>query len=269
MRYKSLLILLVVAFLFTGCDGYQKILKSNDTELKYKTALEYYNKKDYYKAIQLLDNLRAVTRGTDKAEDVYYYYAYAHYKNNEYILASYYFRSFAKSYPKSDKREECLYMAAYCKFLQAPKYYLDQTTTKEAIDELQLFINMYPQSKRVMDATKHIKELKARLEKKDFHKADMYHRMENWEAAAYALNAFLEEYPVSKYREQALFKIMDSHYNYAENSVRDKKIERYNKVIEAYENLMAEYPESTFKNKADRIKKKSENELDELKQNEE
>ena len=265
MQLLKPIISIALLLSLTACNGYQKILKSNDTELKYEKALEFYNNQDYYKAIQLLDNLRAQTRGTDKAEDVYYYYAYAHYKNEEYILASYYFKNFVKSFPKSDKKEKSLYMAAYCKYMQAPPYYLDQSTTRAAINELDLFTEVYPNSKLVEEANKHISELKKRIEKKEYHKATMYHKMENWEAAAYSLKVFLNRYPVSKYRENALFKILDARYNYAQNSIKAKKPERYNEVLDAYDNLISEYPKSEFRAKADKIKNKSKAVLEDLK----
>ncbi|MGM0647965.1 MAG: outer membrane protein assembly factor BamD, partial [Bacteroidota bacterium] len=166
---------------------------------------------------------------------------------------------------KSDKREESLYMAAYCKYLQAPPYYLDQSTTKEAINELELFTDVYPQSELIVEANKHIGELQDRLEKKEYHKATMYHQMEDWESAAYALEVFLNKYPVTEYREEALFKILNAHYNYAEKSIQSKKQQRYQKVMDAYDNLIAEFPDSEYKNKADRIKEKSIKVLDELK----
>lgn len=261
-RYSTVII--IIFLLLSSCNGYQKILKSDDADMKYEKAMEFYEGQDYYKALQLLDNLRSTTRGTKKAEDVNYYYAYAHYKNNEYILASYYFKLFVKSFPKSDKREECLYMAAYCKYLQAPPFYLDQSTTKEAINEMKLFMDIYPKSELIIDASKHIDELQDRMEKKEFHKARMYHKMEDWEAAAYALEVFLKKYPVTDYREEALFKILDAHYNFAQNSIQGKKQERYQVVLDAYDNLITEFPDSNYKDKADKIIEKSNKVLDEL-----
>ncbi len=263
MRIKPIVIVILLAVL-TGCNGYQKLLKSNDTELKYKKALEFYNEGDYYKAIQLLDNLRSVTRGTSRAEDVFYYYAQAHFKNKEYILASYYFKTFAKSFPRSEKREEALYMAAYCKYLQAPRYNLDQTVTKEAINELQLFIDRYPQSKLVIDASRLVNELEERLEKKQYENAMLYHKMERWEVAAYSLQVFLDEYPVTDYKQEALFFILDARFNYAQNSVKEKQKERYKEAVDAFENLIAEFPETRYKSKAEKIRARTVDALEEL-----
>ena len=40
---------LLVIVLMTSCGEYQSLLKSNDYNLVYKKAIEYYNKGDYHK----------------------------------------------------------------------------------------------------------------------------------------------------------------------------------------------------------------------------
>ena len=67
MNRKSLLPLLFGLFIIlTSCSKYQKLLKSTDNEQKYEMAFAYYEDKDYYRAIQLFDQLQAFYRGTDK-----------------------------------------------------------------------------------------------------------------------------------------------------------------------------------------------------------
>ncbi len=142
--FKKLIffLFLISSVALISCSKYQKLLKGADNEAKYEAAIDYYEKDDYYRALQLFDPLIAVYRGTKKAETLYYYYAYCYYKQQDYILASYYFKRFVKNSPNSDKAEECVYLSAYCTYLDSPKYNLDQTNTYEAIKDLQLFINM-------------------------------------------------------------------------------------------------------------------------------
>jgi len=52
------LLLLSLSLLLVSCSEYQKILKSNDYELKYKSAVEYYQKKDFSRAQALFQELR-------------------------------------------------------------------------------------------------------------------------------------------------------------------------------------------------------------------
>ena len=51
--------------MFFSCSEYQKVLKSEDSELKYSQAIEYYNNEDYStpvfldKSKQLIDELKS------------------------------------------------------------------------------------------------------------------------------------------------------------------------------------------------------------------
>lgn len=61
-------IIVLIISLFSSCSSYQKLLKSEDDALKYEKAISYYNDGNYYKALQLFDQLVTVYRGTSKAE---------------------------------------------------------------------------------------------------------------------------------------------------------------------------------------------------------
>ena len=68
---KNLLNIVLLASLLS-CNGYQKIVKSNDIELKYMMAKNYYEENEYFKALPLLDELHTLFKGTNKAEEVDY-----------------------------------------------------------------------------------------------------------------------------------------------------------------------------------------------------
>ncbi len=136
----------VIALILFGCSDYQKLLKSSDYELKYTKAIEYYEDDDYFRALSLLEELITIYKGTKKAEDIYYYYCYCHYNQDNYVLAGYHYKNFARTYPNSKRKEECLYQSAYCHYLNSPIPSLDQSYTHKAINELQLFINKFPDS---------------------------------------------------------------------------------------------------------------------------
>jgi len=147
---------------------FEKLRASNDNAKKYKEAIRLYNKRDYSKALELFDVLVTRYRGQEQAEDLYYYYAYTNYKLRDYTSARYHFKTFADTYPTSSRAEECRFMAAYCYYLDSPIFSLDQTNTQSAIDALQLFINLYPKSDRVAEASKLIQNLRDKLEEKSY-----------------------------------------------------------------------------------------------------
>lgn len=250
-------LLLVFAGLLISCSEYSKILKSDDQDLRLRKAIEYYESGECYKALPLFEELLGIKKGTDQADSVYYYYAQVHYCLRQNYLANYYFKTFTKNYPNSPFVEECQFMAAMCSYRNSPKYSLDQRQSQLAIEEFQLFINKYPNSSLKDSCNAMIEELHSKIEFKDYEIATLYHKTEKYKAAIVALNNFLQKYPLSKHREEILFLLPESHFLYAENSVEEKKIERYNNCIESYYNFVAAFPESKKKRTAEGYFEKS------------
>lgn len=229
-----------------GCSKYQKTLKGPDNEKKYSMAMEYYEKGDYLRALQLFDQLIPIVRGTDKAEKLYYAYAYCYYNQEDYILASYYFKQFVKNFPSSEYAEECYFKSAYCMYLDSPRYSLDQTNTYDALKELQLFINMYPGSERREECNQLIDNLRYKLQTKAFEIAKMYYKMEDFVAAITSFENILKDFPDTEYKEEILYYMINSYYRYAALSVLSKKKERYQSTIEAYERFITFFPDSKY-----------------------
>lgn len=246
LRRGIYLILSILALIAVSCSEYQKISKSQDFKFKYEKALEFYEREDYYRALSLFDQVIPFYRGTEEAENIAYKYAYAYYNQREYIMGAYYFDRFAKTYPRSERAEECMYMSAYCKYKESPNYKLDQTSTREAISQLQLFINAYPGSERVENCNMLIDELREKLQKKDFEIAKLYFKMDRYEAAVKSFENLLNDYPDSNFKEDALFYTIKSYYYYASKSVRSKRKERYQEAADTYNLFIIEYPESKY-----------------------
>lgn len=244
-----------------SCSPYQKLLKSSDNELKYTKALEYYEKGSYSQAQQLFEQIQAFFKGTDKAEKIAYYNANCYYKQKDYILAGYYFRAFSTNYSTSIYAEEALYLSAYCSYLDSPRSSLDQTSTTEAISSLQLFINQYPKSSRLPECNKLIDELRAKLEKKDIDVAMLYFKMSDYKASVVSLNNVLKDYPDTKSKELILYSILQAKYEYAVNSIYEKRRERLNAAMDSYDELNAGFPVGEYTEKALTIKNSISKEL--------
>ena len=251
-----------IVIILSSCSNYQKLLKSSNNEEKYEMALLYYNQGDYYRAQEIFEQVMPFFRGTEKAEQMYYYYANCHYEQGDNILASYYFKRFTKNFPNSRYAEECFYMSAYCKSLDSPKYSLDQTNTIEAINELHLFIDIYPNSERVTECSELIGTLKLKLEKKAFEIARLYLKMDNYLAAITSFDNLLKTYPGTNYREQTLYYLTESYYYYAINSIQSKKKERLQETLLVYDLFTTTFPDSKYKKNADNYYQNSRKLLD-------
>ncbi|OFY91901.1 MAG: hypothetical protein A3K10_02370 [Bacteroidetes bacterium RIFCSPLOWO2_12_FULL_31_6] len=213
---------------------YQRLLKSTDYTLKYDRAIVYYDKKDFYRALPLFEELLNIYKGTTKAQEIYYYYAYCHYGMGDYLLASYHFKNYTSTFPKGIHAEECQFMNAYCYYRESPVSSLDQEATLKAINEFQLFANLFPQSSRIARCNELIDELRFKLETKSYETGKLYLKTENYKAAIVALNNTLKDFPASKFKDEILYLILKANYFLAINSIDEKKEPRLQDALESY-----------------------------------
>jgi outer membrane protein assembly factor BamD len=241
----SVLALLIITL--GSCKSkYEKLKASNDYAKKYQEAIKYYNQKDYNKALGLFEVLVERYRGRTEAEDLFYYYAFTNYKLKDYTSARYHFKTFADTYPSSTRAEECRFFSAYCYYLDSPIFSLDQDNTLKAIEALQLFINLYPKSDRVTEASKLIQNLRDKLETKAYANAKLYLTIGDYQSAVIAFNNALRDYPDTKYGEEMEYLIVKSQYLYASRSLEYKQEERYTQAIAYADQFSEKYPTSKY-----------------------
>lgn len=253
MKKISTYLILIIAIALTSCDGYNKLLKSSNYELKLERAQQYYAKGNYVKAMALFEELIPVYKGTDKAEEIYYYYSYCNYYQGDYGLAQYHFKNYARSFPNGKHAEECLFLNAYCYYLNSPAYHLDQTDTKNAMAELQNFIDQYPESSRIDSCNKISDLLRGKLERKEHDITIQYFNIGDYKAAIASGNNFAKDFPESRYIDELMYTTVNSYYLLAINSLETKKLERLNLSIESYLKLVDLYPNSSYLSKAESI----------------
>lgn len=252
------LLFFVLLAVLTSCGQYHKIQKSKDNNLKYKSAIEYYEAEKFYRAISLFEELKVVYKGTDKDEEIHFYIANSYYIKKDYMLASYYFDEYAKNFPLSYRIEEIRFLSAYCYYLDSPKYTLDQANTMLAMTKLQEFINLYPESERLDECNRLLDDLRSKLEKKAYETAMLYFKISDYQAASVALEGVLRDFPESTYNEEILFHILKSNYIFASRSVAEKQESRYELVFKAYDKLLKQFPDTKYLSEAEDIYKKSE-----------
>ncbi len=246
-RYPLVLIgIAVIAMVLASCETPEKLMKNPDINYKLKVATEWYNKKEYYKCIPIFEELMGLMKGQRSTEDIYYMYCMANFKQGDYMLAAYHFKSYANTYPTSKKAEDCLFMSAVSNSMLSPKYELDQTYTTKAIDAFQSFINQFPQSSKVDSANKSIIRLRKKLERKALANAELYYKTENYKAAAVSFKNLLTQWPDIDNVERILFMVVKSYNKYAENSIAIRRVERYHSVIDAYKDFYYKYPSSKY-----------------------
>lgn len=262
---KSLSAGLLLLVLVSSCNKYNKISKSKDYEYKLSMADTFYSKKKYKIAQQLYEELFPVFKGTLKFEELYYKDAYCFYYMKMYADAENLFKGFLEVFPNSSKAEEVDYMRSYCFYKQSPKLELEQVNTTRAMGMMQTFINTHPGSARNKEASEIIDKCRAKLEQKEYRAAELYYNMGQYRAAAIAFSTLINNYPESVKGEEYKLKTVKSYYKFAKLSIIDKQVERYEKVIDEYEDFVDRFPESKLLKEAESYSNLSKNHIKDIK----
>lgn len=251
-------ILLLVVLSLVSCGDYQKLLKTDDAELKYTKAVEYFEKGDFMRASTLFDAVATYYKGTERSETVLNYLAKSYMGQKDYFSATEYYKTYVKTYPKGKYVIESKYMIGYCYYLESPDARLDQAATSNAIAALQEFIDVYPESERVVDANKLLDEMKNKLAYKAYLNAKLYYNLgnylgNNYESAVIASQNALRNFPSTSYREELSMLMLESKYQQAVQSVNERKTDRYRNTIDEYYNFVNEFPDGKYRKQAEII----------------
>jgi len=219
---------LTVAFLSTGCkSNFEKIRASGDTDLIYKTAFDLYEAGEYQRSQTLFELIIPQYRGKKELEKIYHTYAYTFYKQGKFVLSNYYFKNFATTFPNSDLKEDAEFMAAFSNYEMSPSYRLDQTFTEQAIEDFQIFTNTYPNSEKITECNRLIDEMRLKQEKKVFEEGNLYFDLRQYQAATSVFENLLKDFPETTRSESVRYMMAKAAYNLAENSIYEKKSDRY------------------------------------------
>jgi outer membrane protein assembly factor BamD len=244
---------LLLLLLLASCGDFNRIQKSDDPMAKYNAALKYYEEGRYAKAAILLGDVMPLLTGLPEGEKAQFMYAYSHYHQKLYIESGYYFQQFYNIYGRSPQAEEALFMHGYSLYLQSPNFKLDQTSTLDAINAMQNFINLYPKSEYKERATLVLDELQHKLAKKAYDNAKLYYEVSRYKAALVVLESFSDDFPDSEYNEEIAYMRVQAAYELAKNSLTSLQRSRYNDVLENYLFFIDRYPESVWAKDAERL----------------
>lgn len=245
-KMKKITILFLVVISFTSCSEYQKVLNKGTVADQYKMATTMYESGKYGKAITLFEKITPSYRAKPQMERIQYMISDAYFQTKQYSLSSYYFDRFTKNYPKSTKKEEAAFLSAQSYYLDSPIFSLDQATTHEALTALQGFIDTYPDSDKIEEANKSVKELQYKLEKKAFATAKQYYHIEDYIASIKSFDNLISDYLGTSFREEATYYKFLASYELGMKSTASKKEKRLKDAIKAYDKLKRNYSESEY-----------------------
>lgn len=261
----SIFACLLVMFL-TSCGEYSKLEKTNDLDYKYEAAKAAYVQGKYSRASQLFGDMLATMKGTPHGEESLYLLAQSNFHAKDYESASTYFKKYYQSYPKGLFVEYARYYSGLALYRQTPDPRLDQSSTKDAINEMQMFLDYYPTTNLKEQTQEMIYKLQDKLVEKEYLSAKMYYDLgtyvgnstyggSNYEACVVTAQNALKDYPYAtpERREEISYLILRAKYHLAKQSVLDKRVLRYRDVVDEYYAFQNDYPESKYIGDAKKI----------------
>jgi outer membrane protein assembly factor BamD len=262
IKLFKILFAVSLLILITSCSGYNKVIKGDDYQEKFRVANDLFDKKQFTRSVPLYEQIYQRMPKTGEGELAYFRIGKAYYEDLDFSMAGYYLGAFSQRFPFSEKAQESLFLSAMCSVNNSPEQSLDQNDTELAINNLQQFIDAYPESVLV-DSCNHIMDrMRLKLERKNFDGVRLYSKTENYRAAVTTAMTFLEDYPRSTSKEEVSYLLVKNSYFLAINSIENKKCERIEQTIERYRTFVAEYPNTPYKAEVNEISDKMHKEFE-------
>jgi len=257
MNKKLFIALLGVAAL-TSCNEYNKLYKSTDNDYKYEAAKAYFAEGQYSKATTILNEQIGLRKGSTQAEESLFLLGLSYMMNGEYSTAALTFQRYYKVYMRGQYVEQARYNAGRSLYLASPEARLDQGGTYSAIQELQLFLEFFPNSDKKEEVQNMIFELQDKLVMKEYLAAKLYYNLgtymgNNYLSAIITAENALKEYPYTYLREDLSLLVLKAKYQQAENSVAEKREERYRETVDEYYGFKNEFPNSKYIKEVEKI----------------
>ncbi|MDY5814270.1 MAG: outer membrane protein assembly factor BamD [Bacteroides sp.] len=255
---KNIIIALLGVVAFSSCGEYNRVLKSTDYEYKYEAAKEYFAKGQYSRASLLLNELITIFKGTDRAEESLYMLGMSYYNQKDYQSSTQTFTTYTNTYPRGVYAEQALFHAGKGMFLDTPEPRLDQSSTYQAMQLLQTFMEYYPSSPRKSETQEMLFALQDKLVQKELYTARLYYNLgnylgNNYESCVITAQNALKDYPYTEHREELSILVLRARYEMAVNSVEEKRLDRYRETIDEYYAFKNEFPESKYLKEAEKI----------------
>lgn len=201
---KKLMTIFLTVLLVVSC-GSNRPRKDMSAEERLEYAIKKFEDEDYFDAKTEFKIIVLNFPGHNIVDKAQYYLAQCHFEQKEYILAMAEFEKLTRMFPNSKFIDDALFKVGLSNFKLSPKYSLDQTYTLKAIEELQRFIEEYPQSEFIPQATDIMSQCRNKLAKKEFKNGELYRKMSYYRSAILYFESVLNNYYDTEWAEKSQY----------------------------------------------------------------
>jgi outer membrane protein assembly factor BamD len=209
------LVAATIMLLLTGCPSWwqnETAEKSATPEQLFKEGDEYYQRKDYGRAVESYERLKSAFPDFKKIPEVYMKLGDAAYDGGDYEKAVSRYLQFIELYPSHAEASRAKYQIAMCYFNQIKKTDLDNSVVSRAAEAFKVVADDPKAGEWAKKAEEKQRECRRKLADKEYYKAQAYKNMGNNRAARMAAQRILDEYPklgLDKEAEDMLKKLKD------------------------------------------------------------
>ena len=215
----------------TGILEGDKYLMDRATELVGKK--KWFQAREYYR--QLVDNYPQSNYRPDAKLGLGDTYL-GEKSSESLVLAENEFREFLTFYPTNARADYAQYKLGMCHFQQMLAPDRDQTATKEAVAELALFVQRYPQSALLEEGRQKLRAAQSRLTESEYKVGYFYWRNKWYPGAIDRFKAVLKNDPEYPRRDAVYYYLGDSLV----------KMGRRAEAIPYFDRLTKEFEQSEF-----------------------
>ena len=202
-------ILIIYCIVFSCAKN--DLLIQEDLSPHFEKAKKYFDKKKYSRARDEFDYIIMAEPGSKLANRSQYFLAESMFQLEDYIEASKVYDKYIRFSSDLSKIEEARYRICQCAINSSNSFQRDQSQTKSALEQLQMFIEDFPSSVYIDDAEKSIFVLRSKLARKEYESARMYLKLEEYDSALLYFQSILNHYYDTSIADEARISIIFTH----------------------------------------------------------
>ncbi|HCK32984.1 MAG: outer membrane protein assembly factor BamD [Micavibrio sp.] len=221
MRFYQILMLLTVSVLAVACSSGQSTrdkeeqarieLESKSAEEIYQEAMADADKGLYINAAKMFNEVERLYPYSDLAPKAQLQAAYAYYKSGKYDDAVIGLDRYIQLYPGSDDLDYAYYLRALNYYDQIVNVERDQAMTESALDNLNLLINRFPDSRYARDAEYKRDLTMDHLAGKEMEIGRYYLTRGYYQAGINRFMNVVEKYQTTTHVPEALHRLVESY----------------------------------------------------------
>jgi outer membrane protein assembly factor BamD len=238
------------ALLLSACAGHQlniEALSSASDQIVWEAAQKAVARKDWESARKYFRRIIDAFPQSEHQPDARIAVADSYFEEGgtaNYVLAVSSYREFLTLFPQHPKSDYAQFRAAESYFKQKNSPDRDLTPTKQALEEYERLLDVYPDSRWVEPARERIHSCRQDLARSNFMVGYFYQRTRRaWRSAISRYETLLADYPDFEKLDEVLYRLSECLGNAG----------RYAEARPYLARLQSEYPESSFAESAKKL----------------